>query len=42
MARKVNYHDVAFWEERYKQNVCEWYEWLAAPNQFNPILQKIP
>lgn len=43
MARRVNYHEAAFWEERYKQNVCEWFEWLAPPTQFNAILQeKIP
>ena len=22
MSKKNNYHDVAFWEQRYKQNIC--------------------
>jgi 2-polyprenyl-3-methyl-5-hydroxy-6-metoxy-1,4-benzoquinol methylase len=43
MARRLNYHEASFWEERYKQNVCEWFEWLTPPNQFVPLLQdKIP
>ncbi len=39
MARRVNYHEASFWEERYKQNVCEWFEWLAPPNQLVPLLE---
>lgn len=40
MSKKNNYHDVAFWEQRYKQNICEWYEWLATPNQIAQIIEK--
>lgn len=40
MARKVNYHEQSFWEERYKQNICEWMEWLATPNQIADIIKE--
>lgn len=40
MSRKVNYHEASFWEERYKQSICEWYEWIATPNQVTPLIKE--
>lgn len=36
MSGRQNYYQLSYWEDRYKQNLCEWYEWLAKPNELAP------
>lgn len=37
---KTHYSQSAFWEERYKQSVCEHYEWLTKPEPLITIINK--
>ena len=34
------FHSPNFWEEKYKANCCEHYEWLHSPSEIMPILRE--